>query len=93
MLVRQRTQMANALRGHFAEFGIIAAQGILKVGELLVIVRDTDDDRLPGAARAALMELADGLESLQARIKRLEAGLVRRTCVSNLQTREAIPDL
>lgn len=79
MLVRQRTQMANALRGHLAEFGIIAAQGIWKVGELLVIVRDTDDDRLPGTARAALMELADGLESLQVRIERLEAGLVRRT--------------
>ncbi len=31
LLVRQRTMLINALRGHFAEFGIVAAQGIAKV--------------------------------------------------------------
>ena len=40
LLVRQRTMLANALRGHLAEFGLIAAQGLHKVAGLIAIVRD-----------------------------------------------------
>src|SRR5262245_46986111 len=39
-LVRQRTGLVNALRGHLAEFGIIAPQGRRNVGRLIAIVRD-----------------------------------------------------
>ncbi len=39
LLVRQRTMLANALRGHLAEFGLIAAQGLHKLVELIAIVR------------------------------------------------------
>lgn len=35
LLVRQRTQLFNALRGHCAEFGLVVAQGVAKVGELI----------------------------------------------------------
>src|SRR3712207_9248248 len=75
---RQRTQTVSALRGHLAEFGIVAPKGIWKVAELLAVVRDGDDRRLPASAREALVELADGLEALQARIERLDARMVRR---------------
>ena len=79
MLVRQRMQVANALRGHLAEFGVIAPKGIWKIAELLAVIRDEEDPRLPALARAALVELAGELEALQGRIERLETGLVRRT--------------
>jgi len=39
-LVRQRTMLVNALRAHLAEFGMVAAQGLRNVGELIAIVRD-----------------------------------------------------
>src|SRR5271166_3215161 len=45
LLVRQRTMLANALRGHLAEFGLIAAQGLHNVAGLIAIVRDDKDER------------------------------------------------
>ncbi|MBL6082865.1 IS110 family transposase, partial [Belnapia sp. T18] len=56
MLVRQRTQTVNALRSHLAEYGIVAAQG-RKLTELIAVVRDGDDARLPHLAREALGDL------------------------------------
>ena len=52
-LVRQRTGLVNALRGHLAEFGVIAPQGLRNVGKLIAIVRDEGDARLPDSAAAA----------------------------------------
>ena len=76
MLVRQRTQTINALRSHLAEYGIVAAQG-RKVSELIAVVRDDDDARLPGLAREALGELVGQLEALEQRIARLDSRMVR----------------
>src|SRR5258705_12203451 len=53
-LVRQRTQLINALRSHMAELGIIAAQGREGLKELLAIVADANDSQLPVDARASL---------------------------------------
>src|SRR4051812_8645292 len=75
MLVRQRTQTINALRSHLAEYGIIAAQG-RKVSELIAVVRDGDDTRLPGLAREALGELVGQIEALEQRIARLDSRMV-----------------
>src|SRR5215813_9212683 len=41
LLVRQRTQLVNALRGHLAEHGIVAAHGLAKVKVLATAMRDT----------------------------------------------------
>src|SRR3954452_14187243 len=76
MLVRQRTQTINALRSHLAEYGIVAAQG-RKVSELIAVVRDGGDIRLPGLAREALDELVGQLEALEQRIARLDSRMVR----------------
>ena len=46
LLVRQRTMVINALRGHCAEFGLIVAQGASKVEELVAIIEDPGDVRL-----------------------------------------------
>jgi transposase len=50
LLVRQRTMLANALRGHLAEFGLIAAQGLHNVAGLIAIVRNDEDERVPDMA-------------------------------------------
>ncbi len=75
LLVRQRTMVINALRGHCAEFGIVVAQGAPKVEELIAIIEDADDTRLPSVAREALGALVAQLRSAQGRIKALEARL------------------
>jgi transposase len=79
MLVQQRTRTVNALRSHLAEFGGVAAKGMGKVADLIAILRDDDGQRLPPAAREALLELAGQIEALEERIGRLETGMVRRS--------------
>ena len=60
----------NALRGHLAEFGVIAPQGLRNVGKLIAIVRDEDDARLPDLARQVLQVLAVQIEQLEAAVAR-----------------------
>jgi transposase len=78
LLVRQRTQLSNALRSHLAELGIVAAQGRSKLEELLAVVGDQNDERLPAAAREALQELVRQIEALDARIEPLEQEIVNQ---------------
>jgi transposase len=47
LLMRQRTQVINALRAHLAELGIVAAQGREGLKQLLKIIADEKDARLP----------------------------------------------
>jgi transposase len=65
-LVRQRTMLVNALRAHLAEFGLVSAQGLRNVGELIVIVRDDDHTRVPDMARQVLQVLAHQIEQIGA---------------------------
>jgi transposase len=65
LLMRQRTQLINALRGHLAELGMVAAQGREGIQELLAIVADPKDQRVPNDGRASLMLLAAQLQSVQ----------------------------
>jgi len=51
LLVRQRTMLSNAIRGHMAELGIISAKGRNGTAELLEIIANADDDRIPAVAR------------------------------------------
>ena len=76
LLVRQRTMVINALRGHCAELGVIVAQGASKVEELVAIIEDPGDGRLPPLAREALGMLVEQFRAAQARIKALEATLL-----------------
>jgi transposase len=50
LLVRQRTMLSNAIRGHMAELGIISAKGRNGMAELLRIIGDVADGRIPPAA-------------------------------------------
>jgi transposase len=58
LLVRQRTMLSNAIRGHMAEFGIVTAKGRNGTAELIAIITDSEDGRIPVAARFGLDVLA-----------------------------------
>ena len=72
LLMRQRTQSINALRAHLAELGIVAAQGDKGVKELISIVADEKDARLPIDARASVIVLAAQLQAVQTLIGSIE---------------------
>lgn len=78
LVMRQRTQVINAVRAHMAELGIAAPQGSAGTRELLAIIADQQDARLPIDARASLMVLAAQLEALQTAIGLLEKQIVMR---------------
>jgi transposase len=77
LLVRQRTQTINALRGHLAEYGLVVAQGPAHITKLIDQVEDPTSD-LPEAARLALAMLVDTLRSLEERIEQLDVEIARR---------------
>src|SRR6478672_5284154 len=54
LLVRQRTMLSNAIRGHMAELGIISAKGRNGTAELLKVIVNAEDDRIPVIARFSL---------------------------------------
>jgi len=58
LLVRQRTMLSNAIRGHLAELGIISAKGRNGTAELLRVIANAKDDRIPPVARFCLDVLA-----------------------------------
>jgi transposase len=58
----------NSIRAHLAEFGIVATVGRKGVTELLHVVADPSDKRVPKVARACLAALGDQLISLKQQI-------------------------
>jgi transposase len=77
LLVRQRTMLSNAIRGHMAELGIISAKGRNGTVELLEIIANAnaDDDRIPAAARFSLEVLARQYVNVTAEIGTIEKGI------------------
>ena len=72
LLMRQRTQVINALRAHLAELGITAAQGNAGLKELLKVIASDEDERLPADAHASLVVLAAELQTMQTLIGSIE---------------------
>src|SRR5258705_5573289 len=58
LLVRQRTILSNALRGHLAELGVVSAKGRNGTAELLRIIAGGADSRVSPAVRGILEVLA-----------------------------------
>ena len=71
LLVRQRTQTINALRGHLAEFGVVAVQGPAHVDRLAPALEDPDSD-LPDAVRELGGLLLEQIADFNAKIEGLE---------------------
>jgi transposase len=68
LFVRQQTAVINAIRAHLAEFGIVAPVGRSGVEELLDVVADPDDTRVPEVARECVVALGTQLRTLKAQI-------------------------
>ena len=68
LFIRQQTAVINAIRAHLAEFGIVAPVGRNGVEDLLKVVADPSDRRVPEIARACLASLGAQLRVLKAQI-------------------------
>ena len=85
MLVSQRTQAINALRGHAAEFGVVAAKGIVKVAALLSVL--AADNAIPSTARAMFRKMGAHIEALDHHVEAMDdelAALHKANPVSQL---------
>lgn len=71
LFVRQRTQIINALRGHLAEYGVIAPQGVVYVARLAEAIEDPEST-LPSAVRDLGRMLVKQIAELQEKIGALE---------------------
>lgn len=74
-LVRQRTQLSNAIRGYAAEFGVVAAKGLNKIEPLLARLQGERD--LPELARALFARHGREYAQLMARLRQVEAELLK----------------
>jgi transposase len=72
LLVRQRTMLSNALRGHMAEFGIVEKLGMAGTLRLGEIIADRDNDGIPDLARQVLALMVEQLQAVMIRIKQLK---------------------
>lgn len=76
LLIRQRTQLLNALRGHFGEIGIVAPKGAREVHALVEIVMNEEKaHELPSAMRAALRPMVSVLFTLNDEISALDKAI------------------
>jgi hypothetical protein len=63
--IRQQTAIINSIRACLAEFGIVAPVGRKGVEQLLEVVADVEDTRLPEVARAGVAALGAQLVALK----------------------------
>jgi transposase len=68
LFIRQQTSVINAIRAHLAEFGIVAPVGRKGIEELLDVVADPSDKRVPAIARVCLAALGAQLRRLKEQI-------------------------
>jgi transposase len=76
LLVKQRTMLINALRGHAAEFGVVGAKGRERLAVLLQRAAG-EEAQVPALAREMLQLLAGQIATIEARIATIEARLMR----------------
>src|SRR5689334_10993309 len=90
LLVRQRTMLSNAIRGHMAELGIISAKGRNGTAELLQVIANAEDDRIAPVARFCLEMLARQYVTITAEVgsidKRIHAW--HRSCEESRRLEE-----
>ncbi|RWQ13726.1 MULTISPECIES: IS110 family transposase [unclassified Mesorhizobium] len=72
LLIRQRTMLVNALRGHLAELGIITRQGATGLSMLVALVEDEGHDLIPPLARSALLFLVQQLREVHEKVGELD---------------------
>jgi transposase len=78
-LIGQRTGTINALRGHLAELGIVAARRGAGMRQLRAVLGEVEDHRIPPLARAVLQTLTTHLRELESKLAALDRQLVALT--------------
>jgi transposase len=76
LMVNQRTQAINALRGHAAEFGIVAAMGCANITALLAVL--SAEETVPAIAKAMFEQMGQHVADLDAKIEVLEKQLLEQ---------------
>ena len=88
LLMGQRTQLINALRGHFSEIGIVVPKGAHEAKLLVqMVLGDDTEQRLPSAMAAALKPLVATLLALEDEIKALNADILKQHRASETSQR------
>jgi transposase len=92
LLVNQRTQAINALRGHAAEFGIVAAQGCANIAALLAVL--FAEEAIPATARAMFEQMGQHVADFDVKLGALEKQLLERHKANPVSKRlAAIPGI
>jgi transposase len=76
LFIRQQTAIINSIRAYLVEFGIVAPVGRRGVEQLLQVVADTADYRLPEVARACLISLGSQLRALKVQILEFDRRII-----------------
>ncbi len=76
MLIKQRTMQMNQMRGLMAEYGIVVAEGAAHVAELVAILADPDDHRIPAPLLDGLVIVAELLRNIGQKLEAIDQQLV-----------------
>ena len=76
LLIKQRTMLKNQLRGLMAEFGLVAATGRRGLNELLAILSDCEDQRIPSLLREGLMAVMETLGGIERKLEGIDRQIV-----------------
>ena len=76
LLMKQHTMLINQLRGLMAEFGIVAAKGVPHVAELIAIMADPDDQRIPRPLRDGLSATTEILRAIDRKLEAIDRQIV-----------------
>ena len=86
LLVRQRTQLINALRGHLAEYGIVAAQGVVHLKTLRAAL-EAPEAELPATVRDIARLYLDQIARCAEKIAELETFIRSKAAATETATR------
>jgi transposase len=76
LLIKQRTMLRNQLRGLLAEFGVVAAQGRRGLNELLAILSDPEEQRIPSPLREGLMAIMETWRGIERKLEEIDRQMV-----------------
>ena len=95
LLIRQRTQLINALRAHLAEFGLIAEKGREGLAQLsAIIAAEMNREALPSAMKQALQAIVDQLAALELQVGTLDRAIHAHHRANDMSCRlETVPGI
>lgn len=76
LLIRQRTQLANAVRGLAAEFGVVVPVGIRYLSALRSAIAEAAKDDLPDVASQAMLMLFEHLDGVNGRLAEIDSRIL-----------------